>query len=388
MFRGVDRPDQGARQRGQVARSPQSCCPTAARKAAIGGPARSPMSPARASRSRCRAPTRACGAIMRAAARGRRRHYPAGRAGGVPRRSRRGDRLAEIQAQARRSRPWPAAQARRRGGGRQRPRRSARPTSTRKPSAGGRMACGSTAKRSTGRRSSSTCAAAGLISTGSAAFPSAWRSHPELYCKEVGRRLPAMLAAVVDLMGRHIATHRTWLAPDGKGGWTKADLEEPKKVLGSFKGGFIPLWKGACRKSMAELEPGTDVYASKGSRTAFARRSPSPSCASSPASRSATSARSSCPAGRPAGDHRPARHQSENARGARARDRRAAGARPRGVAHAAAGRRERRQRSFDGGISGMSLLIPVGNACSADPGAFSARRDPPRLHSAPQGSRP
>jgi hypothetical protein len=95
-------------------------------------------------------------------------------------------------------------------------------------------------------------------------FPKCLAFDPELYCKEVGRRLPAMLAAVVDLMGRHIATHRTWLAPDGRGGWTKADLEEPKKVLGSFKGGFIPLWKGACRKSMAELDPGTDIWASEG----------------------------------------------------------------------------------------------------------------------------
>jgi hypothetical protein len=87
---------------------------------------------------------------------------------------------------------------------------------------------------------------------------------PELYCKEAGRKLPAMLAAIVDLEGRHIATHRTWLAPNGRGGWTKADLEEPKKVLGSFKGGFIPLWKGACRKSMAELDPLVDVWVSEG----------------------------------------------------------------------------------------------------------------------------
>lgn len=87
---------------------------------------------------------------------------------------------------------------------------------------------------------------------------------PELYCVEAGRKLPAMLAAIVDLAGRHIATHRTWLAPDGRGGWTKADLEEPKKVLGSFKGGFIPLWKGACRKSLGELDPNVDVWASEG----------------------------------------------------------------------------------------------------------------------------
>ena len=95
-------------------------------------------------------------------------------------------------------------------------------------------------------------------------FPRALAFDPELYCKEAGRKLPAMLAAIVDLDGRHIATHRTWLAPNGRGGWTKADLEEPKKVLGSFKGGFIPLWKGACRKSLAELDPMVDVHVSEG----------------------------------------------------------------------------------------------------------------------------
>jgi hypothetical protein len=96
-------------------------------------------------------------------------------------------------------------------------------------------------------------------------FPGCLAFDPELYCKEAGRKLPGMLAAVVDVTGRHVATHRTWLAPDGRGRWTKADLEEPKKVLGRFMGGFIPLWKGAAAgRSMAELPPGTDVWASEG----------------------------------------------------------------------------------------------------------------------------
>lgn len=99
---------------------------------------------------------------------------------------------------------------------------------------------------------------------GSMHLPGCLAFDPELYCKEVGRKLPAMLASVVDAAGRHLATHRTWLAPDGKGGWTKADLEDPKKVLGSFKGGFIPLWKGEHRKSMGELPAGTDLWVSEG----------------------------------------------------------------------------------------------------------------------------
>jgi hypothetical protein len=90
----------------------------------------------------------------------------------------------------------------------------------------------------------------------------AW--HPEVWNVEARRKLPCMLAAVVDLDGRHVATHRTWIAPDGAGGWRKADLEQPKKALGAFGGGFIPLWKGSCRRSMAQLTPGTRVHVSEG----------------------------------------------------------------------------------------------------------------------------
>jgi hypothetical protein len=87
---------------------------------------------------------------------------------------------------------------------------------------------------------------------------------PNVYNVEAGRELPCMLAAVVDLDGRHIATHRTWLAPDAWGGWGKADLAAPKMALGGFGGGFIPLWKGACRKPMKDLDAGTAVLVSEG----------------------------------------------------------------------------------------------------------------------------
>jgi hypothetical protein len=93
--------------------------------------------------------------------------------------------------------------------------------------------------------------------------PGALAFHPEVWNVEAHRRLPCMLAAIVK-HSRHVATHRTWLAPDGKGGWTKADLETPKMVLGSFKGGHIPLNKGACRKTLEEIDAGLDVWASEG----------------------------------------------------------------------------------------------------------------------------
>lgn len=95
-------------------------------------------------------------------------------------------------------------------------------------------------------------------------FPGALAFHGEVWNVEAQRKLPCLLAAVVDLEGRHIATHRTWIAPDGRGGWAKANLATPKMALGSIAGGFIPLWKGACRKSMGDIDEGTDVYVTEG----------------------------------------------------------------------------------------------------------------------------
>ena len=95
-------------------------------------------------------------------------------------------------------------------------------------------------------------------------FPGCLAFRADTWNVEAQRNLPCLLAAIVDMDGTHLATHRTWLAPDGRGGWGKADVGEPKKVLGSFAGGFIPLWKGACRRSMGEIDPGTDVWTSEG----------------------------------------------------------------------------------------------------------------------------
>lgn len=97
--------------------------------------------------------------------------------------------------------------------------------------------------------------AAGLAAPGSLKY------HPEVWNTEAKRKLPCLLAAVVDLEGRHIATHRTWIRHDGAG---KAPLAEPKKALGSYAGGFIPLWKGAHKCSMKALPPGTRIHCSEG----------------------------------------------------------------------------------------------------------------------------
>jgi hypothetical protein len=93
------------------------------------------------------------------------------------------------------------------------------------------------------------------------AAPGSLKFQAACYCAETQSKLPAMVAAVVNLEGRHIATHRTYLAADGKG---KATLVEAKKALGKYQAGFIPLWKGEHDCPMGELPPGTPIYVSEG----------------------------------------------------------------------------------------------------------------------------
>ena len=56
--------------------------------------------------------------------------------------------------------------------------------------------------------------------------------------------LPAMIASIVNARGDAIAVHRTYLQVGPDGCATKAAIDEPKKTLGRFLGGWIPLWKG------------------------------------------------------------------------------------------------------------------------------------------------
>lgn len=91
--------------------------------------------------------------------------------------------------------------------------------------------------------------------------PGALRFHAEVWCAEVKRKLPALLAAIVSLDGKHLGTHRTYLRGDGR---DKADLVDAKKALGPFKGGFIPLWKGEHNVPMAKLPSGTNIFCGEG----------------------------------------------------------------------------------------------------------------------------
>lgn len=85
-------------------------------------------------------------------------------------------------------------------------------------------------------------------------LPRGLRFLGECWCAEAGIRLPAMVAAITR-KGHHVATHRTFLMQE-RGVWRKARLDAPKKVLGAFAGGFIPLWRGASGRPIAEARSG------------------------------------------------------------------------------------------------------------------------------------
>ncbi len=102
-------------------------------------------------------------------------------------------------------------------------------------------------------------AARGIRLRAFAHVPNAIRFHPACWCAEVKGELPAMVTAIGDRDGRHAATHRTYLA-EIDGVWRKANLQTPKKVLGSLGGGYVRLTRGAAGTPWRDLA-GTEVVA-------------------------------------------------------------------------------------------------------------------------------
>lgn len=99
--------------------------------------------------------------------------------------------------------------------------------------------------------------------------PRALRFHPAVWCQEVETKLPAMLAAITSSDGEHLATHRTWLTATAKGRWIKARLRNPKKTLGSYAGGFIPLQRGPSPEPLHRAPDGSVVAVAEGIETAL-----------------------------------------------------------------------------------------------------------------------
>ena len=96
--------------------------------------------------------------------------------------------------------------------------------------------------------------------------PRALRFHPACWCTEAGTKLPALVAAVTDGAGQHVATHRTWLEQRG-GQWGKARLKDPKMTLGRLCGGSIRLQRGASKKALKDAPAGETVVVGEGIET-------------------------------------------------------------------------------------------------------------------------
>ncbi|MFT8731639.1 MAG: toprim domain-containing protein [Acetobacter fabarum] len=99
--------------------------------------------------------------------------------------------------------------------------------------------------------------------------PGALRFHPTVWCAEVQRPLPAMLGAICGPTGKMAAVHRTWLAQAPSGAWGKAELANAKKVLGSFAGGCIRLWRGASGAALGMAPDGDVTILAEGIETAL-----------------------------------------------------------------------------------------------------------------------
>lgn len=108
--------------------------------------------------------------------------------------------------------------------------------------------------------------------------PGAIRFHPELWCAERQGHLPAMVTAISGPDGLFAACHRTWLEQAGPGDWRKARLEAPKKVLGSFKGGMMRIWRGASGRPMTKAPDGEVVDVTEGIEDALSVATAMPEC--------------------------------------------------------------------------------------------------------------
>lgn len=83
-------------------------------------------------------------------------------------------------------------------------------------------------------------------------------------------QMPGMLAPVVHAVSRTmIGCHVTYLHC-GPNGWRKASVDPPKKVHGGFKGGLIPLLRGASGKPFSSAPYGDTILIAEGIENALA----------------------------------------------------------------------------------------------------------------------
>lgn len=111
-----------------------------------------------------------------------------------------------------------------------------------------------------------------LVQPDGLGWPNALRFGAEVWNRELGVKVPAMLAPIYDAAGKHIGTHRTYLQACSRRGWTKLDSPNAKMVLGGMWGGFVPINKGSSGKPMAQMPEGEPVYVTEGIEDALVVR--------------------------------------------------------------------------------------------------------------------
>ena len=96
--------------------------------------------------------------------------------------------------------------------------------------------------------------------------PRALRYHPSLYHRDTRTAWPAMVAAINDGSGAHLATHRTYLERAG-GGWMKLRNVPAKLSLGDFVSGSIRIWRGASKRALVDAAPEEPIVIGEGIET-------------------------------------------------------------------------------------------------------------------------
>ena len=99
--------------------------------------------------------------------------------------------------------------------------------------------------------------------------PAVLRFHPALWNGESRRAWPAMVAMVGNAEGKNVAVHRTWLeardyAYEDRPRVGKAPLIDPKLTLGSFRGGYIRVWRGLDNRPWNSINPGETLLLAEG----------------------------------------------------------------------------------------------------------------------------
>lgn len=96
-------------------------------------------------------------------------------------------------------------------------------------------------------------------------LPGALRFRGDCTHRERAGTFPAMLAGIWQFDDPQlVAVHRTYLGVDAARVGKMTGVIDTKLTVGVYRGGCIPLWKGACAKPLRDIDAGTPVFVSEG----------------------------------------------------------------------------------------------------------------------------